>query len=104
MVFTPIVIVLTVAYFLVASVTTLDIRLIQARKQGILPADEPMLPSWVGIFGWLQWAIFIWLLYLNWKYAVILFVLKFILKVIPVLETIGNIIMAPFKPRPSDLQ
>ncbi len=61
-----------------------------------------MLPSWVGIFGFLQWAIFIALFILNWKYALIIFVVKFILKVLPVLETIGNILMSPFLPKKTD--
>src|SRR5436853_7679495 len=96
---TALIIALTVAYFLVASITTFDIRMTQAQRQGTLPSDEPMLPSWVGVFVWAQWAIFLLLLYLNWKYALILFALKFVLKVLPVLEVIGNILMSPFKPR-----
>ena len=58
-----------------------------------------MLPAWVGVFVWMQWAIFLVLLYLNWKYALILFVIKFVLKALPVLETIGNMLMRPFRPR-----
>jgi len=96
---TPLIVGLTVAYFLVASVTTFDIRMTQAKLQGTLPPDEPTLPVWVGIFVWLQWAIFLALLYLNWKYALLLFAIKFVLKVLPVLETVGNILMVPFKPR-----
>lgn len=96
---TPLIIGLTVAYFLVASVTTLDIRLIQGKRDGTLPPDEPMLPAWTAVFTWAQWGIFLTLLYLNWKYALALFVIKFVLKVWPVLETIGNVLMAPFKPR-----
>jgi Zn-dependent protease with chaperone function len=92
----PIYLALTIVYFLVASIATFDIRLIQARRQG---EDYPMLPSWTGIFGWLQWALFIVLFILNWKYALIIFAVKFVLKVLPVLETIGNILMSPFKPR-----
>lgn len=96
---TPLIIALTVAYFLVASITTFDIRMTQAKRQGALPPDEPMLPAWVALFAWLQWGPFLVLLYLNWKYALVLFVIRFVLKVLPVLETIGNILMAPFKPR-----
>ena len=65
----------------------------------MLPPDEPMPPEWVGWFGWAQWAIFIVLLYLNWKYALVLFVIKFLLKVLPVLEIIGNVLLRPFRPR-----
>ena len=99
MTWTPLIIGLTVAYFIVASVTTFDIRMYQAKRDGLLPPDEPMLPAWVGIFAWMQWIIFAILLYLNWKYALLLFAIKFVLKLLPVLETIGNILMSPFKPR-----
>jgi hypothetical protein len=96
---TPLIIGLTVAYFILASITTFDIRMIQAKRAGVLPPDEPMLPTWVNLLYWLEWTVFLALLYLNWKYALILFVIKFVLKVLPVLETIGNVLMSPFKPR-----
>jgi hypothetical protein len=50
-------------------------------------------------FHWLEWAIFLALLYVNWKYALALFAVKFILKALYILETLGNILMWPFKPR-----
>jgi hypothetical protein len=94
---TWVVVVLTFTYFLAASITTLDARLIQAKRDGSLPPNEPMLPSWTAIFIYMQWGIFLGLLYINWKYALLLFVVKFVLKVLPVLETIGNMLMAPLK-------
>lgn len=93
----PVLIGLAIAYGIVASITTFDIRLIQAKKSGLLPADEAILPSWIAIFHWLEWFIFIAMFLLNWKFALIAFVVKFILKVLPVLEIIGNILMSPFK-------
>lgn len=95
----PAIIALTVAYFLVASVTTFDIRLTQAKRDGGLPPDEPTLPPWVAGLYWVQRGLFLALLYLNWRYALVLFVMKFVLKVLPVLETVGNVLMAPFRPR-----
>jgi len=95
----PIVIALTVGFAVTSSITTFDIRLIQAKRDGRLPPDEPMLPAWTGLIGWLQWGIALVLIFLNWKYAVLLFVIKFVLKVLPVLEIIGNILMSPFRPR-----
>ena len=71
--------------------------MIQARRDGTLPPDEPMLPDWAGVFVWINWVVFIVLLFLNWKYAILVFFIRFILKVLPVLEIIGNIIMSPFK-------
>src|SRR5262245_48404327 len=96
---TPLTISLTVGYFLAASVDTFDTRLIQAKKAGDLPPDHPMLPEWTMLITFAMWGIFAVFLYLNWRYALTLFVIKFVLKVLPVLETIGNILMAPFRPR-----
>jgi hypothetical protein len=97
MAWTPLIIGLTVAYFIVASITTFDIRVTQAKRDGTYPTGDPPLPSWIGVFAWIQWIIFGVLLYLNWKYALVLFAIKFVLKVLPVLETVGNILMSPFK-------
>lgn len=93
----PIYLLLTVLYFLTASVVTLDLRLTQARK--FEKVDYGTLPPWVAVFQFLQWALFIALFILNWKIALALFFIKFILKVLPVLELIGNVLMSPFKPK-----
>ncbi len=95
----PTLIVLTIIYVITSSITTFDTRLIQARLHSEIPLNHPMLPKWIGLVWWLHWGIFISLLFLNWKYAILLFMIKFILKVLPVLEIIGNILMSPFRPR-----
>jgi len=95
----PILIFLSVLFALTSSITTFDKRLIQAKRAGTLPQDEPMLPSWVGIISWLHWGVMLLILLLNWKYAVAVFIIGFILEVLPVWETIGNILMSPFKPK-----
>jgi hypothetical protein len=87
--------VLTVLYFLIASITTFDMRINQSIKQG---SNQIPLPKWVGIFYWLLWGFWLLIFFLNWVYALILFALKFVLKVLPVLETVGYIFMAPFNP------
>jgi hypothetical protein len=38
-------------------------------------------------------------LVIDWQVAITIFILKFVLKVVPILETIGNILMSPFKVR-----
>lgn len=91
--------ILAIAYFTVASVDTFDTRLIQAKRDGRLPPDQQMLPEWIVIFTWIMWGIFVAMLYVDWRYALTMFVLKFILKVLPVLETIGNILTSPLKRR-----
>ncbi len=95
----PILIILTVVFILTSSITTFDKRMIQAKRNGTLPADEPMLPSWVGIISWLHWGIMLAMLLVNWKYAIALFVIGFIFEVLPIWETIGNVLMRPFRPK-----
>ena len=95
----PYLIGLTVAYAVTSSITVFDKRLIQARKSGLIPPEEPMLPVWVGFIAWIHWSIGLVIVLLNWQYAMVVFVAKFILSVLPVLETIGNVLMAPFRPR-----
>jgi len=91
--------ILTTAFIITSSITTFDKRLTQAKRQGILPPDEPLLPSWVAFIFWIHIGLIIAMLVINWKYALIVLVIGFILEVLPVWETIGNILMSPFKPR-----
>lgn len=41
----PILVWLTVVFFVAASISTFDLRLTQAKRAGTVPADEPMLPQ-----------------------------------------------------------
>jgi hypothetical protein len=90
----PIVIAVTIVYFIASAVETLDIRILQAQRDGI---DIESFPKWIGLVYWLCWILFIILVLLNWKFAIIVYVIRFILKVLPVLEIIGNVLMSPFK-------
>jgi len=94
----PILIILTIFFAITSAITVFDVRLIQAKKRGELP-DEPMLPSWVGVITWLHWGLTVIILLLNWKYGLLLIIIKFVLSVLPVLETIGNFLMSPFRPK-----
>jgi len=89
------IIIILILYFLFASITTFDIRLVQGQKDGSIPLSHK-LPVWVGIFHILEWGILIYLAVINWKFAVLLYIIKFVLKVLPILEIIGSIIMIPF--------
>jgi len=95
----PLLIALTVLFAITSSITVFDKRMIQAKRSGALPPDEPMLPSWVGIIAWLHWGLLLALVILNWKYAIVIYIAKFILSVLPVLEIAGNVMMRPFRPR-----
>ncbi len=89
--------ILTVLYFLLSSITTLDIRLIQARKAGLIGPLDDDLPKWVAALYWIEWGLFVFIAYADWRFAAFIFALKFLLKVLPVLEFFGNILMRPFK-------
>lgn len=95
----PILTVLTILFAVTSSITTFDKRLIQAKKAGTVPSNEPILPNWVGIISWAHWGIMLTIFLINWKYAIGLFIIGFILEVLPVWETIGNILMSPFRPK-----
>lgn len=92
-----ILIILAVIYGIVASITTFDIRLIQAKRNGTLPPDQPLLPQWTSVFHWMEWIILAIMILLNWKFGLIAWGIRFILKVLPILEIIGNALMSPFK-------
>lgn len=93
----PAVLILTICYLITSAITTFDIRMTQGRKNGNIPEDESMLPGWVAYVFWIDWIIIIFLAFLNWKFALAVFIIRFILKVLPVLETLGNFLMAPFR-------
>lgn len=90
---------ITAIFAITASITAFDTRLIQAKKLGDLPPDEPLLPSWTGLITLLHLGLSLTILLLNWKYALLIFLVQFVLQVLPVLEIIGNVLMAPFKRR-----
>jgi len=93
----PWIIAITIILFITDSITTFDLRLTQAKRRGELPAGHPLLPKWVSILYCVHYGLIIALFIMNWRYTLILIVSLFVLKVLPVLETIGNILMAPFK-------
>jgi len=95
----PLLLWLTIAYFIEASIGTYDKRLYQARQEEGLPPLDTGLPTWVHILGFLEWPLKITLLVLNWKYGLFVYAMGFLLSVLPVLEITGGILMAPFKTR-----
>lgn len=88
---------LSISLFFSYCITTFDKRIIQAKRSGVLPAEHANLPRWVIAFHLLDWLILAVLLILNWKVALAVWAFLFLLKVLAVLETIGNILMSPFK-------
>ncbi len=93
----PILAALIIVYFLLAAVTTFEIRVIQSQKSKVQQAGQVSLPAWTGIFAYLMWLAWLAIFLLNWQLALVVFVLKFILKVLPVLEIFGSFILTPIK-------
>ncbi len=93
----PALIICTVIFFITASITTFDVALINAKKSGDLPPDEPVLPNWTGLIIWFHWGLSITILVLNWKYALVIFLIKFILNMLNILDIIGNFLCAPLR-------
>ena len=94
----PMVMAITITLFVTGSITTFDTRLTQAKRSGALPADHPDPPFWINLFYWIHYGLIVGLLFIDWKYAIVLVVILFFLQVLPVLETSGNVLMAPLGP------
>lgn len=91
---------LSIALFISYSITTFDKRLIQAKRSGVRAHNHPELPEWTAVFHVADWVLLITMIVIDWKVGLVFWSLCFILKVLPVLETVGNILMAPFRPKP----
>jgi hypothetical protein len=95
----PLMMALAGVLFFSSSITTFDIRIIQAKGSGALPPDHPNLPLWVFLFHVLDYSILIVLVAVNWRVGLAVWACRFALKFLPVLETVGNVLTAPFRKR-----
>lgn len=93
---TPLLLWLTFFYLITSAISIFDVRITQAQKNGEMGPEEST-PQWVGAIHILDWIIFIVLLIVNWKYALIVKFIIFVFKVLPILEIIGNFLLFPFK-------
>ena len=82
--------------FFSSCITTFDMRLIQEKRASGEDTFVPHLPNWVGAFIWLDWGLIIALFVMSWKHAIAIVVIRFALKVSPLLEIVGAFIMEPF--------
>lgn len=100
----PLYLIVLALYFLTSSIKMFDIRMTQA-KNGAWGEDAQQeaqmfpVPSWVVFIFWADWILAVLLFVLNWQATIVVWIVRFILKVIPVLETVGNIVLSPFKPK-----
>lgn len=93
--------IISILYAIVESIRIYDARLIQAKTRGFysgvaISAKGRFLPKWVGYFHALGWLLLIIIVIINWKYAIAFYIILFLLRVLPILERIGAVIMSPF--------
>ena len=88
---------LVLAWFALACIDTHNKRIWQAAKHGQLPEGDRQPPGWLALLVFLQYAVFAYLLYLNWRQALSVWILTFIAAVVisPVLEMIGALLLIP---------
>lgn len=91
----PILITLIGIYFLSEAISTFDTRIIQAKKNGYLHNDAAQVPQWTGFFAIFAWLSLLALIILSWKFAILVYVVVFILKALPVMENIGAFLLLP---------
>lgn len=95
----PLLILLTILFAITSAITVFDKRLIQANKYRPEFQHDPLLLDWVKWVWWVHGIFLVAIILLNWKYAIVVYLIKFALSVLPVLEVVGNILMSPFKPK-----
>lgn len=93
--------VLAIIYIVVVAIRTYDLRIIQSRMGRMdsavaQDADGKVLPNWVDNIHILGWLLLIGLLVIDWKAALLLYGVLFVLRVMPVLETLGAVLAKPF--------
>lgn len=91
-----ILIVFVIAYNIVAAINNYDIRMLRDKKNGTFAEDDKILPKWTRYARWMESIIFFIMLLLNWKFALIAWIIKAFLQALLVLEFIGYIILYPF--------
>ena len=94
-----ILIVFVIAYNIVAAVNNYDIRVLRDKKSENFPNDTKMPPTWFRYTRWMEPILFFIMLLLNWKFALIAWIVKAILQALLVLEFIGYVILYPFNLR-----
>ena len=84
------------AYLALSAVAKADSNILRGIRTGDLPATIPRPPLWIGLLIYLQWGLLIALVVFDWKFAILVFLFKFILSFFGVLEILGSILLIPF--------
>ncbi len=102
---------LVVAFlFVIAPIATFDKRVMQARTRNTtfpklgpfreIGPDTPLPPAWVPVFPYLDIAVKLALLVLNWKCGLLVYAAGFILASCGLLDSVGSVLVGPFLRRP----
>ncbi len=89
-------ILLVILFTITSAITEYDKRLTIAYWNGQKYKWE-LLPKWVGRIIWLHWSLCILLLAINWKYALAIFIIKYLFSITHILEHLGYLIVSLFK-------
>ncbi len=92
-------ILIVILFTLTSAITEYDKRLTIAYWNGQKFKWE-LLPKWVGRIIWLHWAISLLLLAINWKYALAIFVIKYLFSITHILEHFGDFLVSLFRKKP----
>jgi hypothetical protein len=93
------ILILSIIYFLSLSVVLFDLDYTRAKKIGNISKDEPATPQWIGSIYLVCIVTWIAILFMNWKISVLGVVVYYSSSVIPLPQTVGNILLSPFKSR-----
>ncbi len=85
-----------IIYNIVAAINNYDIRLLRDKKNENFSAGPQALPKWIRNARWVEPVLFLIILLLNWKFALISWIVKAVLQALLVLEFIGYIILSAF--------
>ena len=91
-----ILIVFVIIYNVLGAINNYHRRLIRDKKTQDFSESSVSLPNWSRTAQWLEPVIFIFMLLLNWKFALIACVIKAALQALLVLEFIGYVILSAF--------
>lgn len=64
--------------------------------------EEPDVPKWVNFVYWIEIITWVWILFIDWRFAVLGIVIYYLSGIIPLPQIIGNFLMSPFKSKTKD--
>ena len=87
-------VILNILFYLSLSVTLFDLDYTKTK----LP-EELDIPRWVAFIYLVEIVIWVWILIINWKFAILGVAIYYLSGFIPLPQIVGNFLMSPFKPK-----